>query len=652
MAQQQQLEDQTAADQNETEDDSYLQELEQFRKNPIDLNQADADELRQLRVVTDLQIANLISYRKLLGKLINVYELQAVPSWDIQTIEKILPFVTTSSALSLHETFRKRFHDGEQSLLLRLSQVLERSKGYKDSSYRGSPQKILFRYRYTYKNLLQYGLTAEKDAGEQFLKGAQRLGFDFYSFHFFSRKMGIVKTIALGDFTVNMGQGLIQWQSLAFKKGSDVLSIKRQSDILRPYSSAGEFYFFRGAGITIHKKQIGFTTFFSSRKISGHLDYDSLHLQHFITSFLTSGYYRSASEIENRNNISQFALGANLAYTKNKLHVGINGIFYQFSLPIQKRNEPYNLYAISGNKWYNASIDYSYTKKNFHLFGETAIDLNYNKAFMNGLLISVDRKVDLAFVYRDLDPAYQSVNGNAFTENTYPSNEKGFYAGISIRPFTNWKLEAYADIYRFPWLKYLSDAPGRGSDFLAAITFTPTKQLEIFSRFRNETKQSNQPGNNSVSNYLVDVPKQSWRIQVNYKINSDLVYRSRVELIWYDRLSKETEQGFVCLADLIYKPLLRPYGGIIRIQYFETGGYNSRVYAYENDVLYNFSIPANYGKGFRYYFNLNYDISRKLSCWLRFSQSVSPGQSTIGSGEDEIDDPAKSELHLQLRWIF
>lgn len=655
LTQQQQLEDQAAIDQGETEDDSWLLELEQFKKNPINLNTADAPELKRLRILSELQIASLISYRHLLGKLISVYELQAVPLWDIQTIEKILPYVTISAAVSVQEELRKRFHGGEQSVLLRFSQVLERSVAYKDSSsssYKGSPQKILFRYRYAYKNLMQFGLVADKDAGEQFLKGAQRLGFDFYSIHFFSRKMGIVRSLALGDFTVNMGQGLIQWQSLAFKKGADVLAVKRQSDILKPHSSAGEFFFHRGAGISIQKKHIAFTGFASYRKLSAHLDLDTINSNQFITSFLTSGYYRNGSEIENRNNISQAAFGGNIGYHQKNWYMGINGVYYHFSLPIQKRNEPYNLYAISGNNWYNLSTDFSYTHRNFHLFGEVAIDPDLNKAIIVGLLISIDRRVDMSFVYRHLHPGFQSVSGNAFTENTNPSNEKGFYAGISIRPFINWKLEAYADSYQFPWLRYLSDAPGHGTDLLAAITFTPNKQLEIFSRYRNETKQSNQPGNNSVSNYLINVPKQSWRIQVSYKINADLLYRSRVELVWYSRLSKEAEDGFLCIADIIYKPMLKPYAGIIRCQFFQTNGYNSRVYAYENDVLYNFSIPAFYGEGFRYYLNLHYDITRKISCWLRFSQSFYHHQQTIGSGEDEIEGHIKSELHLQLRWIF
>jgi hypothetical protein len=104
---------------------------------------------------------------------------------------------------------------------------------------------------------------ADKDAGEQFFKGAQKYGFDFYSFHLFARKLGSIQALALGDFTVNMGQGLIQWQSLAFRKSVDILGIKRQSPVLRPYNSAGEFSFHRGAGITWQKGKIEATGFIS-----------------------------------------------------------------------------------------------------------------------------------------------------------------------------------------------------------------------------------------------------------------------------------------------------------------------------------------------------------------------------------------------------
>ncbi len=656
LSTEQQLENQTDADQGETEDDTYLQELDHFRKNPINLNAAEAEELKQLRIVTDLQIANLIAYRNLFGKLISIYELQAVPAWDVNTIRKLLPFVTTDIPVSLKEETGKRFREGEHSLLLRVTQVLERSDGFDKSTtgtkYLGSPQRIFFRYRYTYKNLLQFGLVGDKDAGEQFLKGAQNKGFDFYSFHLFARKIGIIQSLALGDFSVNLGQGLIQWQGLAFKKSVDVMGVKRQSAVLRPYSSAGEFYFHRGAGITIRKGKIESTAFASFRKFGGNFVADTVNNEDFVSSFLTSGYHRTPSEIADRNNLSQTAFGGNIIYRGNSWHIGLNGIYYKFSLPVEKRSEPYNLYAISGDNWYNFSVDYSYTYKNLHFFGEAAADRHFNKAFVNGLLLSVDPRVDISFVQRTIHKAYQSINGNAFTENTYPTNETGFYTGIAIRPAMGWRVDLYGDIYKFPWLKYLVDAPSHGRDYLVQLTYTPNRQAEIYTRFRNETKQSNQSDNSTVTNFLVSIPKQSWRTQVSYKISSSITLRNRFELLWYDHNGVNKENGFLSFADIIYKPLLKPFSGVMRLQYFETDGYNSRIYAYENDVLYSYSIPAFSDKGFRYYLNLNYDLSKKVSFWLRWAQTIYRDKNTVGSGLDEIPRNRKTEVKAQVRWLL
>jgi hypothetical protein len=653
---QQQLENLTDVQQAEAEDDSYLQELEHFKKHPLNLNAADANELKELILPTDLQIDNLISYRNLLGKLISIYELQSIPAWDIATIKKILPFVTVSNALSVAEDFGKRIRGGDQSLLVRFSEILEKSKGFDETipgrKYLGGRERLFFRYRYKFKNLLQYGIAGDKDAGEQFLKGPEKYGFDFYSFHLFARKIGKIQALALGDFTVNMGQGLIQWQSLAFSKSADVMNVKRQSAILRPYNSSGEFYFHRGAGITLQFGKAEVTGFASIRKLSSNFVADTMNSEDFISSFLNSGYHRTQSEIENRNNLRQLAFGGNLTYRQNNCHIGVNAVAYNFSLPVAKRSEPYNLFAIGGKNWSNFSVDYSYTFRNLHFFGEAAADKNLNKAFVNGLLISVDPRVDLSIVQRAIDKEYQAVYGNAFIENTHPTNENGIYAGISIRPWPGWRIDMYADFYKFPWLKYLTDAPGYGKDFLAQLTFTPNKQLEIYSRFRNESKQYNQPDNITVTNYLVLIPKQSWRTQISYKINQAITLRERIEMLWYDERDINKENGFLNFFDFIYKPFLKPYSGNVRLEYFETDGYNSRVYAYEDDVLYSFSIPGFFGKGYRYYINLNYDLKRNLSIWLRWAQTIYRGHGKIGSGLDEIIGNHRSEIKIQGMWLF
>lgn len=652
----QQLENLTDADQSETEDDSYLQQLEQFRKNPINLNTADEVDLRELKILSDLQIANLVSYRKLFGKFLTTYELQAIPSWDIHTIRKLLPFITLTEPINVKDVFKTRVRGGEHNLLFRYSQVLEKSKGFDQATggtkYLGSPQRLFFRYRYQYKNLLQYGIVGDKDAGEQFFKGAQNQGFDFYSFHLFARKIGSIQSLALGDFTVNMGQGLIQWQSLAFRKSVDVLGLKRQSPVLRPYNSAGEFNFHRGAGLTIQKQKLEATAFISYRKLSANFVADTVSNEEFISSFLNSGYHRTESEIADRNKLGQFAVGANVKYKTANWHAGINAINFNFSSTVQKRQEPYNLYAISGKTWGNYSVDYSYTHRNLHFFGEVAVDKNFNKAFLNGLLISVDPRVDLSFLHRRIDPQYQSINGNAFTENTYPTNENGFFAGISIRPTSAWRLDAYADIYKFPWLKYLVDAPSRGKDFSAQLTYTPNRQMEVYTRFRSETKQGNQSDNNTVANYLVFLPRQSWRTQMIFRVDRSFTVKSRTELLWYDKQGDNSEKGFLTFFDIIYKPLVRKYSGSIRVQHFETDDYNSRIYAYENDVLFYYAIPVFFNKGWRYYLNINYDLNSRVSFWLKWSQTIYDNKEAIGSGLDEIPGSTKSEIRVLTRINF
>jgi hypothetical protein len=86
------------------------------------------------------------------------------------------------------------------------------------------------------------------------------------------------------------------------------------------------------------------------------------------------------------------------------------------------------------------------------------------------------------------------------------------------------------------------------------------------------------------------------------------------------------------------------------LQYFETDGYNSRLYAYENDVLYSYSIPVFFDKGYRYYLTLNYDLTNKVSIWL--GARIYRDKNLIGSGLDEITGNKKTEPKFQVRYIL
>lgn len=642
---QQQLENLASAAQDEQQkDDSYLQQLEYFKKHPLNINTATKEELQALLFLTDLQIDNMLHYRNLLGKFIDIHELQSIPTIDFITINKMLPYIIVSDAVSVKENFLSGFNE-EQSLLFRETRIVERSKGYDrllNNHYLGDGNHLMVRYRYQYKDLLYFGVIADKDAGEQFFKGAQAKGFDFYSVHFFVRKIGIIKALAIGDYTVNLGQGLIQWQSLGFGKSAEVMAIKRQSPALLPYRSAGEFNFNRGVGITVQKNNFEATVFASYKKISGNINVDTAEK---FTSILTSGYYRTASEIADRYKITQTSFGGNISYQISSLKIGVNAVSNIFDIPLQKRNEPYNFYAFSGRNLFNSSLDYSYTFRNIHVFGEAATDKNFYSAFVSGILISVDPKVDLSILYRNLQKEYQSLFGNAFTENTLPTNEKGIYAGISIKPSSFWQINAYADIFQFPWLRYRVNAPSRGYDYLVQLYYQPNKNLELYLRYKNKNKPVDGT-DNGVLNYPEDEIKQSLRMHFFSKINPALSFQSRMEMLWYDKKMKNAEQGFLGFVQVGYDGFKR-LNSTIRLQYFKTNGYNSRIYVYESDVLYSFSIPAFYNQGFRYYINLNYDW-KNFSFWTRWAQTIYKGVNKIGSGLDEIKGNTRSEFKFQL----
>ncbi|MBI1344090.1 MAG: hypothetical protein GC171_14275 [Terrimonas sp.] len=635
-----------------TEDDTYFQELSYLRKHPVNLNSAGADALRTLPMLNEIQIENILRYRKLLGKLVAIYELQAVPGLDILTIRRMLPFITLDNPYTGKEIFKNRLTHGETNLLIRGSQIFEKANGYRNSvagpKYLGGRERLFFRLGYRYKQLLQWGITGDKDAGEPLFGKRQPWGFDFYSFHFFLKDAGKIKALALGDYTVNLGQGLIQWQSLAFHKSAEVMNIKRQSPAIRPYTSAGEFGFNRGAAITLAGNKIQTTFFISYRKLSAHLYEDSLAGRKYISALQSSGYHRTEGEIADKNVLGQISYGGNIRYQGSGWHWGFNAVSTQLSLPLKKNDAPYNLFDLPSGNWQNMSMDYAFTVNNLHFFGEAAIDNHFHTAVLNAVLLSPDPRVDLSILHRSIDRAYRALYGNAFTENIYPENEHGIYAGLAFRPSNRWRINAYADLFVFPWLKYRVDAPSSGNDFLIQLTWEPDRETEIYTRFKTERKQINSEIENAVTYALVRIPRQSWRTQVNFKWSKGMQVRSRTELLWYDKGSSQGETGFLSFLDLFVQPPGKKWSANLRFQYFESDSYNSRVYAYENDVLYYFSIPAFFERGIRYYTNLSIGISPKIRCWVKISQSVYIDSEQVGSGLDTIEGKKRTEMRFQI----
>jgi hypothetical protein len=639
-----QLEDLAEDDELVPENDYDIQQLRYFARHPIDINSSD---LEHLTWIDPLLVSNLSAYRKLLGDIIDIHELQAVPGFTIEIIKSIQPYITLNKHKVTASNLRERFIKGEHTILFRPSIVPETSAGFDDTSqgFIGSRPAFLLRYKYQYGNLLQFGFVTDKDAGERLLVNGIP---DFLSFHLFVRRIGLFKSIAIGDFTVNMGQGLIYWQSQAFRKSPAVINVKRQSDVLRPYHSAGEHNFNRGLAATVSKGKLEGSFFLSVKKITANVD------NGIITSVNTSGLHRTREELIDKGSAAAKTAGINLKRIARSGQIGINSVYRLYSLPLLKKDEPYNLYAIKGRNWFNISSDYAYTFRNLHLFGEVGIDKSRTWACINGVMASISATLDAVLLHRRISKSYQSVFGNAFTESTTPSNENGCYAGIVIKPGNKWKVDLYADLFSFPWLKYRLDVPMEGFGYLFQVTYKPNKQTEIYTRFKYKMKPlnvDNEDGEEMAAAQFV----QNWRTHLSLRIDRNILLRSRVEICLFNhQMLAAVQSGYLFYADLVYNPISSNISGNVRFQAFESENYDTRIYVYENDVLFSSSIPSYYNNGVRIYvnikakFRIKYLKDSELTLNLRAGTTVYKNLSNIGSDLSSISGNRISALKLQV----
>ncbi|SJZ47000.1 DNA uptake protein ComE [Chitinophaga eiseniae] len=646
------LENETAVADVPSDDDENWQQLEDFRRHKIQLNTAGEATLQSLGMLTDIQIGELLTYRRLLGDLVSIYELQAVPGFEPELIQQLLPYVKVGNDLSPHYTLRDYLHKGGHTLLLRYARQPERARGYQRAgtaaaAYQGSPDKVLLRYRYSFPRYVSWGVTMEKDAGEPWNGFPRQRGFDYYSAHVFVRNTAWLKTIALGDYTVNFGQGLLQWQAQAYGKGAAPMQIKREGDLLRPHTSAGESNFFRGAAATWEQGTWQATAFFSWRQLDGTLTPSDEEEDKNATALQRSGYHRTVAELSRKGAVRQWSSGANIRYQRHRWQIGANVVAHRLYPALQRELKPYSSFEFTGSQLTGASMDYAAYWKNIHLFGELAASDNGKPAFVQGALASVAPTVDVAIAYRYYDKAYQSFYAAGFGDGSRTVNEQGWYAGVSLLLSRRWKVEGYADFFRFPWLKYRADAPSGGRDFSAQAVYTPDKRSKWLLRVSQATHAQNSQSPGNALKVLSDVTSTHIRIQADVSCSRSWQFRGRGEYSIYAADSGR-KTGWMGYLEAAWHPRACPLALNARLVRFGTADYNSRIYAYERSVLYDNAVSLLYGNGWQYYLNIKWKVNRRLACWLRMHQVIYPGQQTIGTGPETVEGNRKTLFQFQL----
>ena len=652
----------------QTEDANYedlYESLLQLYTHPLDLNRATRNDLAATYVLSEAQLNRFLEHRATNGKLLTIYELQAIPGFDLITIRKLLPFVEVRDnglAADNRPLWKRIATERNNMLLLRYDQTLERRQGFVPDiadtgeptpRYAGSPGRWYARYRVSHTGDFSLGFTLEKDAGEAITwrPAARRYGADFLSYHFMLENKGRWKRIAFGDYQLQIGQGLLLSAGFTVGKGAETVETVRRSQLgIRPFTSVMEAGFLRGAAATYAIGKFDVTGFYSHTRRAASLGEGDSATENYVSSILTAGYHRTAREILAKGAILEQTTGGNVTYrsAKNNLEIGATWLYTVFDTPLRRLPRRYNRFEFGGNQNHNFGLHYSYLWQNFNLFGEAARSKSGGMGLVSGVMGSLSQKVSVAMLVRHYDRNFHTFYGNAFGENTRNINERGVYWGLKINPVRKITVTAYYDQYRFQWLKFRVDAPSNGFDYLLRVACQPNKKLLLYAQYREEHKQRNEPEAGTPINFPTATLKKQYLFNIDFQANAHIFLRSRVQ---FSNFRQRSFTGGYAMAQDI-NLTLRRWQLSTRAALFDTDDFDNRQYLFEKDVLYAFSIPAYYGRGFRWYALLNYDITPKLSCWLRLSRTNLSNQNTIGSSLDKINAPHRTDVKLQARYRF
>lgn len=646
----------TSVDLTTVFDDLYF-----FYEHPIDLNAATDDELRRLHLLSDLQIQSLIEYVDHYGELLTIYELGAVPSMDAATIERVVPFVTIRPSEDRHFRWSDVWKAGRHEVVLRHYRVLSSQKGYRplpDSTmdnasnqrYLGNPDRYYFRYRMRYKNAISWGVTAEKDPGETFFTGTNRLGFDYYSGHLFFRKLWKFSQLAIGDYQIHVGQGLTLWSGFQMGKSAAIFNGSRYGYGLKPYTAVNESQFLRGVGVQTDVGRTVFTAFYSRKRIDAKMNpVDSTDgFANSFSSFQTSGYHRTISEVADKDAVGEQIAGGEWAYRSDHFRLGWAGVFTKYTAPLNAALKPYTVYQFNQRQLFTSGLNYRWFYRNLSLFGETAASDNGKWGTVNGIVWHADTRLELLLLMRGYDEQFQSLHANGFGESSKNAGEWGGYIGLRAHLSKRVTVQAYYDQFKHTHLKWLTDDLSEGREFFVQTDIAWNPRARYSLRLRDKMTERNEKAATTALKKQVPVRKTSLRLHSEQQVHPQLSLKSRIE---WSRFSQGTTKsnGLLLFQDIVYQCKRLPFKLYHRIAVFDTDSYDARIYAYENDVLYAFNVPAYAHRGMRTYVMGQYKIGSSVVLWARWGGWFYQNLDTISSGLETIEGSRKMDVRLQLR---
>lgn len=654
-----------------------MEDMVQLAEHPIDLNNAPYEDLARIPFLTENQVRRLSEFRSNYGELLTLFELVSVKGFDSVLIRKIEPYVVLLPLSTVPRFSPKTFLNyGHQDFLVRLEQMLPLAKGFEkpDSlggenigkAYYGNPQRYYFRYTYNWFDRVRIGLSGEKDPGEQFFRGAQKWGMDYYAGFICLSNLGFLKNLTIGNFRASFGQGLTFGAGLSTGSmpGFSVStyqssSFTRNGGGIRPSLSVSEGDYLRGIAGTIKTGPVEISCFLSYHGRDANVIMRDTILERTveISSLGSIGYHRTASELADMNSISEFIAGGNICASFIKginfgIKIGATGLLSRWSARLNPEVKTYNINSFRGSENHVIGVDWVLRYKSLFFAGEISRSANGGVAFVSAATLTPDPRANFTLVYRNYQPEYQNFSGNAFGQNSSNSNECGIYAAINLSVHRIIMLAFFGDFYTFPWLKYRIDRPVQGYETGIMAGLQPSRNLTINLRYHQKKGEINSSAENSNLHLISGSRQRSYRLSLLWNTDLGITLNTRLEVRETKTADNPVSYGYLICQDLQLKSSGKTVSATLRYALFDLPGYDQRIYIYEPEVLYGYSMPAYSGNGIRGCLVVKYRATRWCSIWARCGVTYYSDRTEVGNGLDLRESNTVTELTGQIVFKF
>jgi len=621
-----------AADENDPEAvATYIERLQELSEDPVRINSSGEEEISRLFFLSDFQVKALADYIHSSGKVLSLFELANIPGFDKETIELLSSFIILTDELKIYSD-SARFRN---TLITNISD----KPSDNDTTSLGSSVRILTKYKFV-SGRISGGFTLEKDPGEKLFTGSPPLP-DFMSAHIAFTGKGILRRLIIGDFSASFGQGTNI--NTGIRRGLSLSAPGYMSarNEIRPYTSADENNFFRGTAAELAFKNLSFSAFWSGNRIDASpYSYNGSSIDR-IENFYKSGLHTSTSLLLKKDAVTDLAYGINLTYNFNNLRVGFSWSEDRLSLPVvQKDMIPEELFDYQGDKNSLYTIYYNCLIKRILLFGEASVNEQFKHAVIQGVTMRPSDRLSINFLFRDYQSGFTSLHGKGPSAGSENGSERGITGNFSFEAAKHLFISGGVDLHNFIWLKYRTSSPSQGIKQELRVRFIPIEKLTIegLYNYRLTITDNNETGGIPQQQHNIS---RSFRGSVRYSLYDYLTTGTRID---YKITDPADSRGMLLSQDIICRFKRIPVSLWLRYCMFKTDSWDSRIYAYENDLLYSFSIPALSGEGSRSYIMVKWDISD--SAEIRFKYGIT---SLI---DKELINENKEELKFQIKILF